>query len=134
MPIPRADWIKDTQWSEKHLTPTGWVYGTNRTERGRFEAEIPPPPDCLLTIRSLSCIPSDWSQKPRDWSEIRWATRDMVRLRQAIERYGWGYTTAISAESFAQHRNIPNIELLALPPHERPRGRRPRRYGNAMTF
>ncbi len=128
MAITQSDWIKDTQWSEYHLTPKGWVSGTVRTEKGRYESATDPPPGRLLTIRSLSCVPSDWKDKPRDWTEIRWATKDVARLKEAQDNWGvLPYTGPLSDESAAAFSDVPGIHLMKLPAAARPQGIRARR-------
>lgn len=128
MPIGRADWSKDTSWTEYHLTPSGWVRGTQRSEGGKFELEIAAPPDTLMTIRSFSCIPSNGNEKPRNWSEIRWATRDTTKLQTA--QADWGVLPLVwplSPDELTRHRSLPGIDLMGLDYDQRPRGRRQRR-------
>ena len=71
-----------------HLTPTGWVSGTIRIEKGRYENERDPPPDWLISVRMLQKVPTDPGQAPADWSEIRWCTNDLKALERAQEKFG----------------------------------------------
>jgi len=129
MTISRADWIRDTQWSESFLTPSGWERGTNRSEKGRWEQRVPPPQDCLLTVRYLSSVPSDWKLKPRTWVEIRWVTKDLSKLSEA--QITWGYLPSdwqgVCPVSAIEYAHLPHIAVMQLPYDERPTGRRERR-------
>jgi hypothetical protein len=128
--IPKADWIKDTVWHESHLTPGGWVHGTIRTEKGRFENEVDAPPDRLMTVRSLERVPTDGSEKVSDWSEIRWKTGNVESLEVAQER--WGVlprrAAALSRESASQHPTLKNLLLMMRSENRRPFGSRVRHF------
>jgi hypothetical protein len=130
MAIPPQDWIKDTEWREVHLTPLGWVRGTIRTERGRYENERDPPPDCLMTVRLLESMPTDPEQKPADWSEIRWYTPDLKSLEEAQGNFGVlpSYAPALSPKSAAAHPMLPGLATMQLSESRRPRGKRMRRH------
>jgi hypothetical protein len=123
MAIPPKDWIKDTEWREVHLTPAGWVSGTIRTEKGRYENERDPPPDCLISVRMLQKMPADPGQAPADWSEIRWCTNDLKALERAQEKFGvlpW-HAPALSPSSAASHSAIPGLASMRLSESRRPR-------------
>lgn len=131
MAILREDWLKDVTWREMHLTWVGWKRGTIRTEKGRYEMEIERPPDCLMTVRSLEKIPTDKTEKPADWSEIRWRINDTHRIEAAQEK--WGVLPrsfpALSAKTAAEHRGLNTIAAMRLPDVQRPLGRLVKRYG-----
>lgn len=122
MTLPKEDWIKDTAWQEVHLTSGGWVKGTIRTEKGRYEAEIGRPHDCLMTVRSLEKIPTDANDRPAEWSEIRWHSRDVQRIETAQENWGVLPHWFPPLASDAQHPALKNIDVMKLPEIKRPPG------------
>jgi hypothetical protein len=131
--ILKSDWLKDTVWVEWHLTAGGWTRGTMRTEKGAFENEVLPPPDCLMSIRTLEFMPTSASEKPADWSVIRWIARDAQRLEAAQEK--WGVlplqAPALSADSANEHPEVKRRAVMQMSENQRPVGtsvRRRRRY------
>lgn len=126
MAVPKEDWIKDTVWIEFHLTPTGWLRGTKRTEKGRFENEIEPPIDRLMTVRCLECVPDDATIKPTAKSEIRWRIDDVQYIEKA--QSDWGVlprdAPPLSAEAVARHRPLKNLLTMQLSELRRPLGTR----------
>jgi hypothetical protein len=128
MTIPVEDWIKDTEWREMHLTSHGWIKGTLRTEKGHFEDEIDPPLDRVLTLRILECVPSNPNEKPSDWCEIIWHSRNPATLEAAQEKWGVlpRWAPALSANSAAKYPMLSNLGSMRLSDDKRPRGRRTR--------
>jgi hypothetical protein len=126
MPVPMEDWIKDTAWTEMHLTATGWLRGTKRTEKGRYENEVAPPPDCLMTVRSLECVPADPREKQTEWTEIRWRIPDAERIEQAQENWGVLPRSAppLSPQSASKHLALKNLSTMRLSELRRPLGKR----------
>jgi hypothetical protein len=126
MVIPVQDWIKDADWRDVHLTSTGWVKGTLRTEKGRFEDEIEPPPDRVLTIRIVESVPSNPEELPKEWSEIIWHTKNQTMLEQAQERWGVLPRSAppLSSASAAKNPLIPGVPYMRLTDQSRPHGKR----------
>jgi hypothetical protein len=55
-----------TDW---HLTPRGWVQGTD-VYFGRPTAESPPPEDRVLTMRDRVYQRSNWSREEKSWTQI----------------------------------------------------------------
>ena len=74
----------DNVETEYHLTPTGWVIGTDRF----FGAgkEVPPPADRVLTIVGKIYQSSGWSPEER-WSREVWRSpniseQELVELQK----------------------------------------------------
>lgn len=134
MVISREDWLKDTAWYEAHLTPQGWLAGTRRTEKGRYENEREPPDDRVMTVRCLEKIPAGWDEKPRDWSEIKWVTNDL-RLLEHLQK-NWGvlprHAPALGAESAMLHLTVPNVRVMTRSARDRPAGALARGRGYAL--
>ena len=128
MALPKSDWIKDAIWTEYHLTATGWVRGTHRTERGRYENELEPPPDRLMTVRSLQIVPSDPAKKPIDETEIRWVTGATARQYLEEAQNNWGvlplHAPALSGVSADANSGLSNVRLMCKSEMQRPLGRR----------
>lgn len=126
MAVPKEDWLKDTAWTEMHLTSTGWRRGTIRAEKGRFENEVDPPPDCLMTVRSLHRIPSNPQEKPTEWSEIRSRVLDMERIEQAQDNWGVlpRHAPPLSTKSASEHPALKNLPAMRLSESRRSLGRR----------
>src|ERR1019366_2520207 len=131
MTITTDDWIKDTIWREMHLTSHGWIRGSSRTEKGRFENDVEPPFDRILTVRCLEFIPADPKQIPKDWSEIRWINSNDRYLEEAQEL--WGVlprsAPALSAESAKRHLTLKNIRDMRKSENSRPLGKKSGRWG-----
>jgi len=111
MTITKQDWIKDTVWYDTHLTEKGWTQGSSRTEKGRFEADIEPPFDRMMTIRSFDFVPSDPKRNLRRWSEIIWMSANDNILERAQELWGSlpRYAPALSVQSATRHMDLKNI-------------------------
>jgi hypothetical protein len=124
--VPVQDWIKDADWRDIHLTSTGWVKGTRRTEKGRFEDELEPPADRFLTIRIIELVPSSPDELPREWSEIIWHTENRKFLEEAQERFGVlpRYAPPLSFEAADKNSSLPGVSLMRLSDALRPRGKR----------
>jgi hypothetical protein len=126
MAVPKEDWVKDTVWVEMHLTGVGWVRGTKRTEKGRFEYEIDPPPDTLMTVRCLECIPDDPKSKPTERTEIRWRVLDVEQIARA--QSDWGvlprHAPPLSADSALKHAALKNLPAMQHFELHRPLGKR----------
>ena len=125
MAVPRSDWLKDTVWTEYHLSSAGWEAGTSRSEKGRFENEVDPPADRLLTIRSLCYVPSAASEKPRFWSEIRWLSPNLEAVLDAQRLAGVlpPYASALCQESADSYPQLKTAAVMRQPADDRPRPR-----------
>ena len=126
MLITKEDWLKDTVWRETHLTRKNWLKGSARTEKGRFEKGIEPPPDRIITIRHLQLIPSDPKEPMKDWSEIAWVGLNDFYLEEAQE--SWGVlprrNPPLSANSARRYKDLKNITIMLRPSNERQLGKK----------
>jgi hypothetical protein len=61
------------EWSEYHLTPGGWVEGSEKLDFNR--SERPAPVDRVLTVRQHDYLSSSFS-KLDQWSSIEWHHQD----------------------------------------------------------
>ena len=73
------------EWWEFHLTPKGWIRGSERLADGAKERPIPP--DRLLTIRQHEHAPSAYAP-PKTWSAIVWRHGDTRAIATMREQYG----------------------------------------------
>ncbi len=131
MVITREEWTPDTNWVEYHLTSTGWVSGTQRTEKGRYENETDPPFDRLLTVRTFDFLPPVGT--PKKWSEIRWLAKNLQSIEEA--QGDWGALPSIAPPISAENANsYPQLSkflpVMQMGQERRPKGSRvrPRRY------
>lgn len=74
------------EWTERHLTPAGWVEGTEKLDFSK--KEVPPPQDRVLT-----CVYRDyqshWAAKPEQTVREQWRAADADdRIAELLERYG----------------------------------------------
>ena len=122
--VLREDWIKDTTWQESHLTRSGWKSGTMRTEKGRYENERDRPDDALLTVRALNKIPFDEKERCKEWSEVRWRSKDAQGIEEAQKKWGClpKAFPQLSKESAVEHKTLRAISHMQMPPNMRPRG------------
>lgn len=108
------------------LTPTGWVRGTIRDEKGRFEYEIDPPDDCLMIVRYLEKVPSDPNEKAVDWSEIKQRSRDIQGIETAQGK--WGVLPQnfppLSSENASKNGDLRGIHDMGKNRKDRPLGSR----------
>lgn len=112
--------MKDTDWTDSHLTPQGWKYGTEVHDSG-YKRETVPPRDRLITVRMYSYIPANPHKAMRDWSEIIWRTDDLDALETAQERRGvmpWR-APPLSETSALEHEPLKYIRLMQFRERER---------------
>ncbi len=69
-----------------HLTPSGWVAGSEKLD---FCAEkvVPPPVDTLLTVNEHRSISHWTANEDVDFYEV-WRSSDSAALNAAIAKYG----------------------------------------------
>lgn len=122
MVITREEWTPDNIWIEYHLTSTGWVRGTERTEKGRYENETEPPFDRVLTIRTFDFMPPVGA--PKKWSEIRWVAKNLQIVEETQDDWGAlpSFAPAITTENA---RNFPQLSRF-LSAMQTGQGRRPK--------
>ena len=76
-----------SEWTEWHLTPTGWRQGTQKRESSEQLIEVEAPTDRVLTVRyheNIS-INSTWLQK--HVIEI-WRDSESKTIDQLLEKFG----------------------------------------------
>jgi hypothetical protein len=73
------------EWTEWHLTPNGWIRGTEQEDFRTVER--PPPPDRVLTCTYHDFLSSTFS-KPDRYVEEDWRSADAVHVQQLLEKYG----------------------------------------------
>ena len=73
------------EWWEYHLTPAGWVKGSDDLDFGSHERPIPP--DRVLTVRKHEHLSSMYSKMER-WTDIVWQSEDEDQLQALKAKYG----------------------------------------------
>jgi hypothetical protein len=112
--------MKDTDWTDWHLTRQGWRYGGEDQETG-YKREKVPPANCLMTVRTYSCIPTNPKKTMQNWSEILWRTDDLHSLETAQEKWGimpWR-APPLSGSSAIEHAPLKYIRVMQLPELQR---------------
>lgn len=72
------------EWDEWHLTPSGWVKGTEKTDFALNE--VPPPKDRVATFKYQEYISSVHSRMHITWEEMWSETRAETAL--LIKKFG----------------------------------------------
>lgn len=73
------------EYTERHLTPDGWVRGSTRVDPGNI-TEKEPPSDRVLTVR--------WTETGNGWGPFSgqestiWRSTDTLAVDQLLEKYG----------------------------------------------
>ena len=73
------------EWWEFHLTPKGWIRGSERMLDGAKDRPIPS--DRLLTIRQHEHASSAYAP-PQTWSAIVWRHTDSRAIATMREQHG----------------------------------------------
>lgn len=73
------------EWWEFHLTPKGWVKGSEQLQAGAKERPVPP--DRMLTIRQHEHAPSRFAP-PQTWSAIVWRHSDTRAIATLRAQFG----------------------------------------------
>lgn len=71
------------EWTEWHLTPAGWVRGSERTDFGREEVE--PPSDRVVTVRYID---ENSGYKAHQSHSEEWRSDDDVAVKSLLDQYG----------------------------------------------
>ena len=74
------------EWTDWHLTPAGWVTGSERTDGVGIE-EQPIPPDRVLTQRWAEEQSSPFGSMYRGL-ETRWESDDKETTQELIKKFG----------------------------------------------
>jgi hypothetical protein len=73
------------EWTEWHLTPTGWVRGTEKEDFRTVDRE--PPPDRVKTVVWHDRLSSRWS-KPERWHDETWSSSDKAAISDLVAKFG----------------------------------------------
>lgn len=76
--------LSSESW-QYHLTPHGWVEGSESLDFGTKERPIPA--DRVLTVTQHYYLSSRWS-KPDQWSSIDWQHSDGALVASLKEKFG----------------------------------------------
>ena len=74
------------EWWEYHLTPKGWVSGSEKLDFGS-RTDVPRPEDRVLTLRRIEKQTSIYSSM-QIVVETDWETDDRPLLEELIEKFG----------------------------------------------
>jgi hypothetical protein len=74
------------EWDEYHLTPKGWVRGTEKLDFGPLK-EVPPPPDRYVTVREHEYQSSSFSA-PDLYAEVVWEHPDKEMVSALRNEHG----------------------------------------------
>ena len=72
------------EWTDWHLTPSGWQMGSQKLDNGTVN-ESPPPPDRVQTVREYQSV-SRWHSQTS--SGITWETQDKEALERLCKKHG----------------------------------------------
>lgn len=73
------------EWTEYHLTPSGWTTGTQKTDFGRTDRDDPT--DRVQTVRVRDFLSSGFS-KVEHTREVVWESADKVSVADLIKQHG----------------------------------------------
>jgi hypothetical protein len=73
------------EWTDWHLTPEGWVRGTEKEDFGKIERD--PPPDRVKTVRWRDYIASRYSTPERYHSD-EWSSDDKAAIARLEAKFG----------------------------------------------
>lgn len=73
------------EWTEWHLTPAGWVRGTEKEDFRTIERE--PPPDRVKTVVWKEKLSSIYSKPDRGHSET-WSSQDKAAVARFQTKFG----------------------------------------------
>ena len=75
------------EWTEWHLTPGGWVRGTEKTDFKSSTVYKDSPEDRVLTCTFHEKIPSIYSKAHR-WVDEDWRSDNEDEVKRLLEQYG----------------------------------------------
>ncbi len=73
------------EWTEWHLTPTGWVRGTEKEDFRKIERE--PPPDRVKTVVYRQYLSSPFSRMD-ETHKVEWSSRDNAEITSFEAEFG----------------------------------------------
>jgi hypothetical protein len=74
------------EWQEYHLTPTGWVEGSEKIDFVGVR-EAPIPAHRVLTVRSVEYMSSGFSPLRSYWEET-WRSDDSSAVQKLVAKFG----------------------------------------------
>ena len=74
------------EWFEYHLTPAGWVAGSEKIDFAGLKPK-PAPIDRVLTVRYHEFMSSSFS-KMKKWREEVWRSDDEAKVRELVATHG----------------------------------------------
>ncbi|GAB6142098.1 hypothetical protein JCM14076_28270 [Methylosoma difficile] len=74
------------EWKEWHLTPSGWVGGSERTDFAP-SVNIEPPNDRVLSCLYKETLPSPYSSLETS-AEVTWSSDDKELIKKFIKEFG----------------------------------------------
>jgi hypothetical protein len=74
------------EWQDYHLTPTGWVEGSEKVDFSGIH-EKPIPADRVLTVRWVDNQSSAFSKADRYWKET-WRSSDSAAVSALVAKFG----------------------------------------------
>lgn len=74
------------EWTEWHLTPAGWVRGSERTDYQK-EKRVAPPGDRVQTCKYTEFLSSSFSSLDKDVS-ILWESDNKDAVNSLINKFG----------------------------------------------
>lgn len=74
------------EWFEHHLTPKGWVTGSEKIDFGGTKLKEPPK-DKVLTVRLHERMASAFS-KIEEWHTVEWRHDDEQKIKKLTKKFG----------------------------------------------
>jgi len=74
------------EWTDYHLTRSGWVVGSQRIDFAGIH-ELPTPPDRVLTCRFHEEMSSPFSPC-HSWTVETWRSKDEAKMEALLKKYG----------------------------------------------
>jgi len=82
------------EWFEYHLTPSGWIDGSEKLDFVGIK-EVAIPDDRVLTIRCHEHQSCSFA-KAKFWREDVWRSNDSIQVKTLVEKFG------VSPEAYLQ--------------------------------
>ncbi|AZT82117.1 MAG: hypothetical protein FH752_18770 [Marinobacter adhaerens] len=74
------------EWTEWHLTPTGWVRGSEKVDY-QGVTTVEPPADRVLTCEYQEYLSSSFSSMDKGAS-VLWESEDKEKVAQLLKQFG----------------------------------------------